>query len=911
MLLWIPAALAVDVPDFVPGQHVYTVTPSGTPFLTPRTDAATGATHEPINVVVYETVIRPGSPTRSSFTEDALEDTLSAWRADPDYRADKDSLVVLALDDREVRLVAGSTWDAELRLHNDTLLPLIDEAFMPVAVTGDLDGGVAALVARFDKEIEVRKVRKDAGQVPKFDAARRLYVVPEGLAAPAATEAAVKDASPPVYVVFYKQAIGLDGGSMSDVTQRTFDAFTQAGLPADAAVLVVAADLGKWETRVGPARLERLERSAYQPYGAVGTDVDSAAAQAVGRLASDLLEADTARATYERNVLTAEIGVPSLIFLVGLGAAGALGRAARSRFHAARDGWQETLAKGRENIDDFRADTVLRDKIVELRLRGPVTLALVNEVTAHVDEIEVGVRALESRLAACEAAAGGSLLPGKWDRATAMLAEPFEFDTGKAQQRLFAGPTKVITVAPDEFLASLDEKYLSARSGWEHLLEAVEASLRRAQDDFPTDDLQKMRASLAEAGLPEAWVGTHPLLADPEAAWAALDELRKADPVDYLQELSEAIALDDQLEADVGTVVEAVLAARAARAKAEAISLDGVTTTLTASPRNPTDALEGARKCDELLAREIADDPHTDELVECANQSEAAWEKVASCRAAVLDAVAHAAERVTEAGSRVEALDRDVATAVTRLGAMLAEHSSASVADAWAEVKQAQQDVSEAKVALADAQRLLAEGAHLGADDAAALVRDEHGQGAKNLAELVAILDAVVWAQKEAQRGLAELQTRRATLLAELGSYGGEATSFGTGDQLLATLNAEGDGPTNWRARAREVASVNTAWTTAVTTARAEHERREAARRAAEAAAAAAAARARAAASRSSSYRSSSSSSRSSSWGSSSRSSSSRSSSSSSRSSGSSYSSSSRSSGRSFSSGGRSAGRKF
>ncbi len=913
MLLWIPTALAVDVPDFVAGQHVY-VSPGTAAFAHTRTDAATGATHEPINVVVYETVIRNGAPTRSSFTEDALEETLAAWRADPDFQADKDSLVVLGLDDREVRLVAGSTWDTQLRLHNDTLLPLIDEAFMPVAMTGDLDGGLAALVARFDNEIEDRKLRKDAGKVPTFDPARRVYVVPDGFVTAPMTEAAAAAAKPPVYVVFYERAEGLDNIGLREASATTFRAFTAAGMPKDAALVVVAADAGKWEATAGDLRSELLERSWYSPGGSV-YELDETGQKAVAEVNTDLDLAIAARKNHDRNVLAAEIGVPSFAFLGLGGFAAALVMAARSRFRDARDTWQETLTKGRENVEMFRTDTVLRDKIVDLRLRGPVTLKLVDHVTTLIDEIEVGVRALDGNLVACEAA--GGWMPGAWGRATEKLSEPFEFDTGKAQQRLFGGPTKVVTISPDEFVKSLDAKYSDAKAGWARLLDAVDASLRRASDDFPTDDLQKMRAALGAAGLPESWVATHPLLGDAEGTWARLDELRKGDPVAYVDELTAAIALDDQLEADVATVVAAVTAARQSRAKADAIALDAVNTTITSSPRHPGVALSAAQAADDALAAEIADDPHTDDLVARANASRDAWDFVAKCRTAVIDAVTNAATRVTEAATRVASLDRDVASAVANLGALLPTHTASSVADAWVEVKEAQQDVSEAKAALAEAQRLLAEGAHLGADDAAAVVREEHGQGTKNLAELVAILNAVVRAEQDAKRGLAELQARRSNVAAELLLYSGPASSLAAGDALFGQLQRSITGPIDWRSRANDIVCVNAAWTGAVTSARVEHERREAARKEAErqaaAAAAAAAARARAASSRSSSYRSTSSSS--SSWGSSSRSSSSssssRSSSSSSSSAGRSYSSSSSSSGRSFSSGGRSAGRKF
>src|SRR5204863_532093 len=109
-----------------------------------------------------------------------------------------------------------------------------------------------------------------------------------------------------------------------------------------------------------------------------------------------------------------------------------------------------------------------------------------------------------------------------------------DFDTKEAQTRLFAGPTKVVSIEPATFMASLEAKYAEATKVWRRLLDAVAASMRTAKMDFPTTDLEAMRASLAAVRLPEAWVAAHPLLADAEGEWARLDELRRADPVAYL-----------------------------------------------------------------------------------------------------------------------------------------------------------------------------------------------------------------------------------------------------------------------------------------------------------------------------------------------------------------------------------------
>jgi|GEM_PF-2791989 len=149
------AAAGLDVPPFRADDRVQTVPPGA--LSTVATDhATTHAVHRIFVVVLQSARDETLAAGRVSATEGAVEAIWAAWRADPAFDPEEDVLVVLALDEREVRVRTGARWDIDLGLRAATLDSQIDASFLPRARAGDLDGALARLVRDLDRTIEER-----------------------------------------------------------------------------------------------------------------------------------------------------------------------------------------------------------------------------------------------------------------------------------------------------------------------------------------------------------------------------------------------------------------------------------------------------------------------------------------------------------------------------------------------------------------------------------------------------------------------------------------------------------------------------------------------------------------------------------------------------------------------------------
>lgn len=802
LLLALPLSWALDIPTPTEDQRVYKVPARWNLPVRAVTEAA-GRTERKVWVVAYERVIDGSiAPGRASETEDAIEQVWANWevRTDGVFSPQTDALVLLGMDDREVRVRMGSEWDARLGLHNDKLLPLIDDHFLPRAAASDYDGGLAALVTAVDR------------------------AVADGLAA---------------------------------VAQREADAKAVATAAAETAARRIAEDNARAEAeRVAAEERAELVRTV-APWAGGGLIVAVAGAgAALGRR-----RARAAEASFRANV------------------AGRRGR----------------LELAENTFASFRVDTELRDRIVELRLKGPVTLGAFEEVSTTLDRIQVGLAALRERLDTLEkGVAAGPLSAAPWEAAEAALEAPFQVETGRILHRLFASPSETVELVPAPFMEALEADYTRARAGWERLLDAVDASLRRATDDLTVEPLVQHHLALDAAGLPRAWAGAHPLAADPEASWAALEALRTSDPVAYLDALDGALA-DAALAAEtVSTVLTGKGEVEAARARALAVPDPGDTVVEDVPHRDPALALAHAKALhaalDRLLQLDEAGTNSAEERLAAIDFDAVAdaWDELAVRRSSLARTVVSVAGALAAGEKRVGELHaRFVATraAAERLAG---EHAAHAMGGVWAEVGEAASDLAQADAALASAREALATRRHAAAEEAVERATVEHGEALANLEQLTALMGRLVAAKADVLRQLATLDEARADFVTELAGYGafGNLHLLSGGDQLHAALRGEPDtGRIDWQARQDRLRAVISAWSGATRSAgaayRAEQERlrrlreeeerqrrlareaEERRRRAAQAAAVAAAAAAAAAAA--SVYRSSSSSSRSSS----------------------------------------------
>lgn len=783
------AYAAPVVPEFDPDTHVY-VQPDTYRFSAQRTEMAAEVALRDVYVVVYEQVMKgPLDPAYESYTEQAIETVWGTWAVHPAFDASESSVIVLAMDDREVRVVTGSTWDTEYGLHTRALLPVIDDHFLPRARAQDFDGALASLVGGLDDEISSRvhtRTRRD-----------------------------------------------------------TFFRALRIGLPIGGVLLAV------------------------------------------------------------------------IMGLVTAGALQASARERRERFEAGVAQLRKLIDRGESSLADLQIDVEMRDQVVALRAKGERTEQLVSDVMTRFDDIQVGLAALRKHVGDVEAQVGkpGPFDRAAWDEALQALQGRFSFDTGEVQHRLFAGPTRVIEIDPAEIMERLEERYEEAVVRWERVLDAVETSLHDARSDLPDIELEAMRHSLTEEGLPPEWTRQHPLFDDPEEVWERLDGLRLADPVAYLEELEELDGVEETVMVQVADLLAGWSEAHRARSEALALDVSELDTRVDEPRRDPAVAL---RDAEELLGRlaEFIQRPDGDlaAVVACADDTASAFIEVRQRSEALRDAVHHGETRLQEAEGQVEVLRSKFRTSREVLEALLAHHVPSSMREAWTEVGEAVNDLRAAEAALERGRFALAERRHLRAVDAVDEALREHGEAIANLLELTAVLERLEKVRADATAALATLDQVRADAVQKMRSCEAPriAERLGDGDRLHRALTQQPWAAEDYGSRLAQVHDVIAAWNREVSKARTEYRKEQARKRAA----AEAARRAAAARRRSNSYSySSSRRSYSSLSSSSSRSSFGRSSSSSfgssRRSGGRSFSSSRRSGGRSFSSSRRSAGRKF
>jgi uncharacterized membrane protein YgcG len=695
-----PAAVGLELPPFRAAQRVQVV-PAGSAFSTVAATRAAAGTTRRVFVVVFERVLDGRIEAgHVSETEDALEAVWTAWRADPAFDAQQDVLVVLALDDREVRVRTGSRWDAELGLHTTALESLIDASFMPRASADDLDGALAALVQAVDEAIAL-------GLEARQDARRTRAVV--------------------------RWALILGG---------------------------VALLLGIVGAVAGVRRRKR--------------------------------------------------------------------RFALAEFEAAAGELEQKLEHAEREWAEFRIDQELRDKVVQLRLKGPRTLALADEVTKLLDEIALGIDGLRGHVRRCRER---SRRAGAFDAqaqlaAAAALSEPFVFDTGEAQHKLFDGDRRTVTIAADAFMQQLESKYGLARQGWQRLRDAVEASLREAEHDFPLAELEALREKLEAAGMPLGWLVHHPLAREPRGEWSRLDALRQADPVAYVEQLFGRLDAEAALEADVVVLIEAAGKAREARAEALALGIEDLDTVLSDPARDPAAVVAEAERATAAFEAELQAAEATEAAVEAAHAATRAWREVSRRKQSLRETVRQAAARVAEAERRVAELRALVAAGQDRIRAAAGTHGADSLLAAWREVGEAVEDVDQAEALVAEAQRRLAAREHVGAEAAAVDALREHGEASTDLAELAQVLQQLEAVRHDVQALFATLDRERERRRQQLAGYAGyaPADALVAGDNTLAELRTrwaeQGAGPADWGARLGELHRLLELWNGAVARAR-------------------------------------------------------------------------------------------
>ncbi len=830
LLALIPlTAKAYTPPQYVQGQRVYRV-PNQTDVVTAQTlSAATEAEHPVVVIFANNVVDNERGVDWSSDTEDAIEDTWVLWSRNPDFQADTTSVVLIGMDEHEIRILTGSNWDVDLGLTGTDLSELTERHFVPQARAGNLDVAAQRTVTALDEEIS-RRIAWEAGTEDRLRAA-------EG------------------------------------------------------------------ERRAGEARMAQLEQERRE---------------ADTRLA---IEREQQRATLRRGVTVAGIGFMGFAVLGGAGLFAGTRRRRRqdaaTALNASITSMTKRLSKANALVADLRLQSDARDGVLALRLKGPDTNTLLGAVTGALDHIQVRLNAMRHHLDRINAKAQdvGVFDADALDGLKKELEAGFTYTPEAKRDKLFADSAPIEIDFPT-FEAELQVRYAEAKAGWNRLLDAVDASMRRASDDLPLDGLQQAMGLVQALDLPLGWVQPHPLYADVDTAIAELDALRTSDPIHYLDVMDNIHHAEDAVINALHAIQEDRKLVLLARDHAE--SLTTPLNIVLEDDQNPDEAIAIAEDATEAFERHLSAVSELEVVAQAGDVAIAAWDEVTTRHARIAEAVQTLPTRLKTATADIGAIVARREQERTELGRLSEQHKN--LADATKELEEAAVDVDQATDALRDAHAAYNRHALVTAMGAVELAVAEQEEALEDLKELRILTQQLVRSRVQAVTLWDSLDAMRLKMLAELTAISSPTVDGNklllSGDSARDSLRGEWEHAGDWRQRAVRVKQVSSAWRSAVTKEKQRINAARAAKLARETA------RARTSSTSWGSSRSSNASSGSSrssgSWGSSSSSSSSRSGSSSysssrSRSSGSSYSSSSsRSGGSSFkSSGGRSGGSKW
>jgi hypothetical protein len=291
----------------------------------------------------------------------------------------------------------------------------------------------------------------------------------------------------------------------------------------------------RWEAELGLTdarnRLIVAEASAHLPPGAppdaLGASVVRALDDAITRAR---VSAETT-ATAERNRRRA---VGAALGLGLLGSASALGLLRRREAAEARAALDVDLERWAAALRTARTGLEALPPHPDVPAHGAQTIALFEEAARSSAALEATLEAIDRRLAGLRHAARRA---GPFD---AVIPARLRRNLG---EQLGLGGSERGTL--EAWASGWPTRLATALMTRQRARDASDASRRTAREDLPIDAFEAARTRADAAGIPRRWLADHPLAASPEAAWAALDARREADPAGYLDALRAALNAEE------------------------------------------------------------------------------------------------------------------------------------------------------------------------------------------------------------------------------------------------------------------------------------------------------------------------------------------------------------------------------
>ncbi|MDG1483865.1 MAG: hypothetical protein P8R54_30015 [Myxococcota bacterium] len=592
-----------------------------------------------------------------------------------------------------------------------------------------------------------------------------------------------------------------------------------------------------------PGELDALMTAADVALSRGDLDVITDLALRARSVNGDLADRAVARREAEQRTLQAQLGALTIgggvLFagIIGIGARRRRLKLARAEYEAKRDRIATGLDNAAARYMNLELDN--RETIAALQDTDGRTGEECRAVSAELDDIYAGIRALESHLDAVDAlvARSGPLAVAPIRSATDALTETFSYDTGElTHDDLFGGETRLLAIDGGVFMSQLQDRFAAVVERRSVLLMACESRFQSARAQLPHHALDALLSRLSALQVSALWVSDHPLFGDDDAdqtLYDRLDDIRQHDPLAYL----EALEAHRAVEAAGAVRVEGLEAALSALAAAR-LEIPPMHPLCVLKPGdNPAHTFSRARGMEDIMHGLVAEGAVTHLLgpvIEKAEETRQAWltchKQAAEIRSAIagIEEVAACAEQQLDAASAV------LVQARSDLSAATGQFSRAQIG--LGRIKAGEATLSSAQALQHRVSSLRGEGRTLDAHRTLAALQGLAGQASEEAHQARDLLRRLEDERREYLRRLESMAARRASAVEKVQKYGGSAAG------LPAFRAPSLSGPQDFSDLCRQLNVVEEAWSSRVRTARRAHEddqrwQREAAERTRQAAA--------------------------------------------------------------------------
>ena len=767
-LLLLPSAVfayegTIEPPELVEGQYVYTVPDGfvpgfgiGTGGLEEMQTHAAGL-HYPFYVVVMEKLPTltadqkadahkreysyPDEEQRAAYTVDLLAEDWSA--AYPDlYDTGTSTIFILSLEPRQFRLLFGSRWKGELGLEKAKAEPYAQPFIQ--AVTGTPKDPKRGIIGVMDKVDEYVFDQTDPERI-----AERARIQKEREAA-------------------HRQRKARD--SLDEQIARMGEL-----LEEDPRFL--PADVSEYQTQLDQARVIR-KADKTEDMALAAADLT----RPVSALDAHVKEARTAYWTGQFLWLLFVLFCFAVVLAGGYFLARRLKcyLALKLAYQEASDDWHQKVDNAKRRFVDTFMD---REDVVGLGRCTGLTKELRDTVGLDLDNIWTAVLGLGRHVDICDtlAARGNYFNLHPLRQALLDLEDAFDFDTGQVNSaELFGDENRTIRVVPSEFARDQERRFKANVGSWDRLKEAAAMRRKLARTEFSHDTMTLCFERAAEHGIPDAWLGDHPLFGDDTADDTFYDKLnaqRNTDPIAYMLALDEA----RNHEATIVSRLDALIHTLILVATVRDVTVPDFSGTEFGAENDPAVTLSDAHEADDQLAGLLASEAQNRNRAKVQAQGEHTrrlYSKVESQVAAIQNAIKRSGGAIKTAEDARKADLELMDEANRRLGAARRAHSGAERISetilSGAKKDKAARDTIEA------ARMDLMAHRHLDALDKAQVAL-RAAQGAQKLFQTaIASCDRLDAEKAAYERKLSEMESLRSDYARRVRHYNGRSGSVGT-----------------------------------------------------------------------------------------------------------------------------------